>query len=191
MPPKSKGKASAAPRAADAYEARAQCLCRLQDTVDDWWDGVEVNVPWAAAGAAYAQRADLWLGIITEAIEEDNALDSQFTIEDPGDPDDAVVVTGAQLAGIEGFGKHDARICAFDNPLQIGQLVDLELAVPIAAYHAICTAEQGTKHVSSGARAGRSGRGSQEVSTMMCWGDGGMAYRCRGRSRPAPLAVAA
>ena len=71
------------------------------------------RLPWAAAGSAYAQRADCWLGIISDVVEKDNALDSEYTIEDPGDPDDAVVVSGAQLAGLEGFGNHDARIeCA-------------------------------------------------------------------------------
>ena len=108
MPPKSKDKLPAAPRAADAYEVRAKSLCKLQETEDDWWDGIEVNVPWAAAGAAYAKRADAWLGIISDVVEKDNALDSEFTIEDPDDPDDAVVITGAQLAGLEGFGEHDA-----------------------------------------------------------------------------------
>ena len=113
MPPKSKGKASAAARAADASDARAQVLSRLQESETDWWDGVEVNVPWAAASSAYAKRADCWLGIISDVVEKDNALDSEYTIEDPGDPDDAVVVSGAQLAGLEGFGNHDARIeCA-------------------------------------------------------------------------------
>ena len=43
------------------------------------------------------------LGIITEVLEEADALDSSYTIEDPDDPDDDVVVTGAQLAGLEGF----------------------------------------------------------------------------------------
>ena len=83
MPPKGKAKAPAAPPATDAYEARAEALSRLQATDPDWWDGIEVNIPWAAAGTAYAQRADSWLGIITEVLEEADALDSSYTIEDP------------------------------------------------------------------------------------------------------------
>ena len=113
MPPKSQGKQSATQQATDGQAVRAQTLCRLQEAEDEWWDGVEVNVPWAAAGATYHQRADHWLGIITDAVENDNSLDSEFTIESPDDPDDAVVVTGAELAGLVGFGKHGARIeCA-------------------------------------------------------------------------------
>ena len=50
---------------------------------------------------------------ITDVLEKPKALESSFTIEDPDDPDDAVVVSGAELAGVEGFGDHDARIeCA-------------------------------------------------------------------------------
>ena len=64
MPPKSKAKASATSHADDVFDAKAQVLSRLQELEDDWWDGVEVNVPWAAAGSAYAKRADCWLGII-------------------------------------------------------------------------------------------------------------------------------
>jgi len=74
MPPKSKGMPSADPRAADAYKARAKCLCKLPEAEDDWWEGVEVNVPWAAAGAAYSQRADAWLGFLSEVVENGHVV---------------------------------------------------------------------------------------------------------------------
>ena len=165
MPPKSKGKLPAAPRAADAYEIRAKCLCRLQETEDDWWDGVEVNVPWAAAGAAYSQRADSWLGIISDVVEADNALDSNFTIEDPGDPDDAVIVTGAQLAGLEGFGEHDARIqCAeIDEEVAAADVGAPAAAAPVAAAPKRKGRPKGSKNKAKDGAAGATARAEAEA----------------------------
>ena len=165
MPPKSKDKLPAAPRAADAYEVRAKSLCKLQETEDDWWDGIEVNVPWAAAGAAYAKRADAWLGIISDVVEKDNALDSEFTIEDPDDPDDAVVITGAQLAGLEGFGEHDARIqCAeIDEEVAAADVGAPAAAAPVAAAPKRKGRPKGSKNKAKDGASGATTRAEAEA----------------------------
>ena len=75
----------------EQYAARGEALARLQAADNDWWDGIEVTVPWAAVSAAHAARDDTWVGIITDAVENSNPLNSQFTIEDPEFEDEYVI----------------------------------------------------------------------------------------------------
>ena len=110
MPTKAAPRGTAAVAASEHAAARADALARLQETDNDWWDGVEVAVPWAAVSAAHAARDDTWVGIITDAVEKSNSLNSQYTIEDPEFEDEQIVVSGAALAGLEGFGDHDVRV---------------------------------------------------------------------------------
>ena len=125
MPAKGTSASASSASADAAYDARIAMLSALQEADDEWWDGVEVNVPWAAVGKAYAGRKDLWLGTITDAIEADDPLDSAYTLEDPEIDDEPVVVNGLQLLGLEGFGNDDVRIQCAE--------FDAEAAKPAAA----------------------------------------------------------
>eukprot|EP00966_Prymnesium_polylepis_P159042 3675600-Prymnesium_polylepis.1 len=104
MPPKGSGGAKGADTLSDELEQRAAALCRLQAAQEDWWDGVQVDVPWAAVDDSMARRADTWLGIITECDEADDVLDSIFTIEHEEDEETVLCIDGHELAGLVGFG---------------------------------------------------------------------------------------
>lgn len=90
-------------------EQRAAAICRLQAADDAWWDGIEVDVPWAAVCDGMANRRDTWLGTITDCDEADDVLDSTFTIEGQDEDETTVCVDGRELAGLIGFGKHSAQ----------------------------------------------------------------------------------
>ena len=132
-PKQSKSKAARAPLD-EAYDDRCNALSRLQDAGEDWWDGTDVVVPWAAVSKRMAGRKDTWLGTITDALEKANALDSTFTVEDPEMEDEQVVLTGWQLAGLEGFGQHDVRVqCAeIDAEVEAGPLPGAQPKPPAA-----------------------------------------------------------
>ena len=88
---------------------RCAALQLLQDTQEGWWEGIDVLVPWAALGKSHSSKAGTFHGCCMDAVEKDDALLSVFTIEDPEFDDDAIFITGAQLAGVEGFGSRDER----------------------------------------------------------------------------------
>ena len=108
-------------------EARAAALARLQAAGDDWWEGAEVRVPWAAVSEAMAARRDSWVGYITEATEEDDAMDSCYTVEDGWESEMMLCLSGRELAGVVGFGAHGVR-CSCAN-------IDEEVAAGAAAAH--------------------------------------------------------
>ena len=64
MPAKKTAASKAAAAASGANDARVDALCRLQAADSDWWDGIEVTVPWAAVSAAtVASGAGLMNGV--------------------------------------------------------------------------------------------------------------------------------
>ena len=73
MPAKKPSASKAAAAATGENDARADALERLHAAGDDWWDGIEVTVPWAAVSAAHAARDDTWVGL--------NMVDEGFTRE--------------------------------------------------------------------------------------------------------------
>jgi hypothetical protein len=109
MPPKGPKSAKSAEPPLDELKLRAEAICRLQAAEDNWWDGVQVDVPWAAVCDSMAKRRDTWLGIITDCEETDDILNSTFTIEHQEDDDTVVFVDGRELAGLVGFGDHGVQ----------------------------------------------------------------------------------
>uniref|UniRef100_A0A7S3APY8 Uncharacterized protein n=1 Tax=Haptolina ericina TaxID=156174 RepID=A0A7S3APY8_9EUKA len=105
MPPTASGGVKSP---SEELRQRVAALCRLFAADEDWWDGVEVDVPWAAVCDAMDNREDTWLGVITDCDTADDVLDSTFTIEHEEDDETVVFVDGRELAGLVGFGKHDA-----------------------------------------------------------------------------------
>ena len=97
MPAKKPAACKAAAAAAGANDARVDALGRLQAVNNDWWDGVEVTMPWAAVSDAHWGRSDTWVGMITDAVEQHDVLNSTFTVEDPEFEDEQVCISGAQL----------------------------------------------------------------------------------------------
>lgn len=93
---------------ADALEQRASALRRLHDADASWWDGIEVDVPWAAVDGTMSRRRDTWLGIITDFEDAADVLDSVFTIEHEEDDETVVHLDGRELAGLVAFGDHGA-----------------------------------------------------------------------------------
>ena len=57
MPPRVPGEAQPP---YDELRERAAALSRLQAADDDWWDGIKVDVPWAAVCDSMHKRADTW-----------------------------------------------------------------------------------------------------------------------------------
>ena len=110
MPPKGSGGAKSPNTLPDELQQRAAALCRLQAADEAWWDGVQVDVPWAAFSKGMARRRDTFLGVIIDCDEAENVLDSTFTIEHEEDEETAVCVDGRELAGLVGFGDHGAHL---------------------------------------------------------------------------------
>ena len=69
MPSKKASASKAAESSANTDNGRAQALAILQEAENNWWDSVEVTVPWAAISSTHAARTDTWVGIITDAAE--------------------------------------------------------------------------------------------------------------------------
>eukprot|EP00966_Prymnesium_polylepis_P068032 1581299-Prymnesium_polylepis.1 len=103
MPPKASG-GSQSP--SEELRQRGAALSRLFTADEDWWDGAEVDVPWAAVCDGMDARTDTWLGTITDCDTADNVLDSSFTIEHEDDDETVVHVDGRELAGLVAFGRH-------------------------------------------------------------------------------------
>jgi hypothetical protein len=125
MPPKGSKSAKSSEPPADELQLRADALSRLRDVQDDWWDGVQVDVPWAAVCDSMDKRRDTWLGTITDCEEMDDVLNSTYTIQHEEDEDTVVFVDGRELAGLVGFGHHavqcmvaeiDAEVDAAQQP---------------------------------------------------------------------------
>ena len=106
MPPKAP--AGAQTQSADLRQ-RGAAILRLFAADEEWWDGVEVDVPWAAVCDGMDARRDTWLGIITDCDTAEDLLDSTFTIEHEEDDETVVHMDGRELAGLVGFGKHGAQ----------------------------------------------------------------------------------
>ena len=90
----------------DELQQRAAALSRLFAADEEWWDGVEVDVPWAAISDSMDARRDTWLGTITDYEPAANVLDATFTIEHEEDDETVVHVDGRELAGLVTFGRH-------------------------------------------------------------------------------------
>ena len=109
MPPKGSKGAKSSDTTCDELQRRAAALARLQRATEDWWDGVQVDVPWAAVCDSMHKRRDTWLGVITDCEDTDDVLNSTFTIEHVDDDETVVCVDGRELAGLVGFGDHSVQ----------------------------------------------------------------------------------
>ena len=109
MPSKGSGAAKKPDSPCEELQLRAAALCRLQAAENDWWDGIQVDVPWATVDDSMGGRSDTWLGIITDCEEADDALNSTYTFEHEEDDETVVFVDGRELAGLVGFGARCAQ----------------------------------------------------------------------------------
>jgi hypothetical protein len=149
---------SSSSHGAAARQARAEALARLQAAGEEWWDQIEVSVPWSAVSAIYHGRDDSWNGYITEATEVDDALQSYYTLEDGLEGDTLICVSGSELAGLVAFGEHGLRIQCAE--------IDAEVAVAAAGTSTGGAAGAGKRGRPKGAKnkpkaggGGASGRG--------------------------------
>ena len=103
MPSGAASSSQSAPDSDALYDLRAKALNDLQASSEDWWEDLEVSVPWAAVDESMEGRRDSWQAMITDVTEEDDALDSMFTLEDGIESDTSVclfytnTVTGPKL----------------------------------------------------------------------------------------------
>ena len=104
MPPKGSKSAKSSEPTADELQQRAAALSRLHAAQEDWWDGVQVDVPWAAVDDSMHRGTDTWLGIITDCEDTDDVSNSTYTIEHEEDDETVVFVDGRELADLVGFG---------------------------------------------------------------------------------------
>jgi hypothetical protein len=71
---------------------------RLRTKTGGTWDGVQVDVPWAAYCDSMSKRKGTWLGTIVDCDLADEVLDSTFTIEAEDDEEMVVCIDGHELA---------------------------------------------------------------------------------------------
>jgi len=119
MPSKTSGGAQSI---SEELRQRGAALSRLFDADEEWWDGIEVDVPWAAVCDGMDSRRDTWLGVITDCDTADNVLDSIFTIENEDDDETVVHVDSRELAGLVAFGKHGVQCLVGEIAMAQGDL---------------------------------------------------------------------
>jgi hypothetical protein len=109
MPSKGSGAAKKPDSPCEELQLRAAALCRLQAAENDWWDGIQVDVPWATVDDSMGGRSDTWLGIITDCEEADDALNSTYTFEHEEDDETVVFVDGRAPFAVRVTGSRGMR----------------------------------------------------------------------------------
>ena len=161
MPPKGPKSAKSAEPPLDELKLRAEAICRLHAAEEDWWDGNQVDVPWAAVCSSMSKRRDTWLGTVTDCESADNVLDSTFTVEHDDDDETTVCIDGRELAGLVGFGDHGVQCLVAEIDAEVD--AEQQRAVGTATMPKKRGRPAGSKNKAKAGAAGAAARAENEA----------------------------